>query len=282
MNKKSGEIFVLLATICWSLSGVLTKSLTISPILSNALRSFIAVFVLLLFNKFSVKFNKTIFCAAVCGAITITMFFVALNLTSAANAIVIQYTAPIFVLLFTCLQAKRLPTAGQILVVVCAFLGVGIIFSKGLSGGGLWGNLAALIAGITFAGVFFINRLPGSAPVDSSIIAFTMCAFTGLFYVPQIISMTKAEWAIVLVLGLVQHGLAYVFFCKGIKTCVAFSASLIGMLETVLVPFWVFLVFKEAPSTVTFIGSSLIIFAVGANTVLENKKAKATTKPITN
>lgn len=267
--KPSGEVFVLLATVCWSLSGVLTKSLTISPILSNAIRSFIAVFILLAYNRGKVRVNRTILLAAACGALTTTLFFISLSLTAAANAIVIQYTAPIFVLVFSCLLEKRLPTLVQMGVVVSAFTGVAVVFATDMAGGGLLGNLAALGAGITFAGVFFVNRLPGASPVDASIIAFSICALTGLFYLPQLSTMGSGDWLIMLIMGVVQHGLAYVFFSIGILRCSGFSASLIGMLETVLVPLWVFLAFGEAPTVMALTGCTLIVASVVVNTCWE-------------
>lgn len=270
-NKKSGELFILLATICWSTSAVLTKPLGISPILSNALRGFIAVIVLLIFNKFTLRFNKTIATAAFCGMATTMLFFIALDNTAAANAIVLQYTAPVFVLLFVCIAEKRLPTKGQALVVIMAFSGVAVIFAQEFEAGGLVGNACALLAGLFFAGVFFINRKEGARPVDSSIIAFAMCSVFGLFYIPVIINFTSMQWCLVLCLGLVQHGLAYVFFSIGIKRCAPFSASLIGMLETVLVPLWVFFVFSEKPSSNALLGCTIIIAAVGINTFLEKR-----------
>lgn len=270
-DKKGGELFILLATICWSTSAVLTKPLGIEPLLSNALRGFIAVFVLLIFNKFTVRFNKIIAIAAICGMATTMLFFIALDHTAAANAIVLQYTAPIFVLLFVCISEKRLPTKGQAFVVLMAFSGVAVIFASELGGGGMLGNICALFAGLFFAGVFFINRQKGARPVDSSIIAFALCAVLGVFYIPTILSLTPVQWGLVLCLGLVQHGLAYVFFSIGIRRCASFSASLIGMLETVLVPLWVFLVFNEKPSVNALIGCSMIIFAVCVNTYLEKK-----------
>lgn len=260
-----GELFLVLATLCWSLSGVLTKSLSISPILSNALRSVLAVGVLLVFNRFRVRVNKTIFLAAICSALTTILFFVALSLTAAANAVVIQYTAPIFVLVFTCVQARRSPRISEVLVVLAAFVGVAIVFSADLSGGNMWGNLCALGAGLAFAGVYFINRQPGASSVDSSIVAFSICTVTGFFYIGQLPGMSAKEWGAVLIMGLIQHGLAYVFFSIGISRCSGFSASLIGMLEIVLVPFWVFLAFRELPSSTALWGSSLIITAVILN-----------------
>lgn len=274
-GKPGGELFLLLATLCWSMSGVLTKSLSISPVLSNALRSLIAIFILLAYNRWKVRMNKTIWLGAVCGLLMSTLFFIALDLTPAANAVVMQYTAPIFVLLFTCLRERRLPGKMQVFVVLAAFAGVAVVFSSGFGGGSLVGNLAALVSGVAFAGMFFVNRLPGAEPADAMILAFALSAVTGVFYLGQLPGMSAREWGVVLLMGVVQHGLAYVFFSIGIRTCPSFSSSLIGMLETVLVPLWVFLVFGEAPSAKAVLGSGLIIAAVVTNTLYEHKKAAA-------
>lgn len=277
MKKRAlgGELFVLLATLCWSMSGFLTKSLSISPILSNALRSLIAVFILLAYNRWRLRFSKIIWLGAFCGLFTTTLYFIALSLTTPANAVVIQYTAPIFVLIFTCVRERRAPTKMHLAVVAAAFAGVAIVFSEGLGGGSLIGNLAALASGISFAGMFFVNRLPGAAPADSLILGFMLCALTGVFYLGELPGMSTLEWGVVLLLGVVQHGLAYVFFSIGIQICPSFNSSLIGMLETVLVPLWVFLVFGEAPSLTAILGSVLIIAAVLANTLYERKRAAA-------
>lgn len=271
-----GELFVLLATLCWSMSGILTKSLSISPILSNALRCVIAVFILLIYNRGRLRFHKTIWVGAFCCFCMTTTFFIALKLTPPANAVVIQYTAPIFVLLFTCLRERRAPSKMQLAVVFAAFAGVAIVCSDSLGGGSLLGYLAALASGISFAGMFFVNRLPGAGPADSLILGFALCALTGVFYLGELPGMSMREWGVVLIMGVVQHGLAYVFFSIGIRTCPSFNSSLIGMLETVLVPLWVFLVFGEAPSLTAILGCVLIISAVLANTLYERKRMAMT------
>lgn len=269
-RKQQGQLLVLLATLCWSMSGVLMRMTSVSAILVNALRNFIAVFILLACNHWRLRMNRTIWIGGFCGAIMTTFYFLSLRLTTAANAIVIQYTAPIFVLLFTCLREKKLPRAVQVGAVVLASIGVATVFSGGLSNGGLSGNICALISGLAFAGMFFVNRLPQASPLDSSILAFSLCALTGFFYLHELSKISSEEWLIILFMGLVQHGLAYVFFCIGIRCCSSFTASLIGMLETVLVPLWVFLTFGEAPEGRALIGCALILIAVAMNTMQEH------------
>ncbi len=265
LKQYKGELFLLFATICWSLSGVLTTPLTINPILTNALRCVIAVFILLPFNKWKVKFNKTIMLSALFGGLTVNFFFASLAYTSAANAVVIQYTAPIMVLIYTCISGKKLPTVAQIFSVILAFGGVYAIFSSQLSADGMIGNLLALLAGVTFAGVFVVNRFENASPVDSSIIAFSACSLLAFFFIGEFENIKQTDWIFIILLGVFQHGLAYLFFSIGIKTASSFSGSLIGTLELVLLPLWVYLAFGEIPTIMTVIGSIMIVLGVMIN-----------------
>lgn len=272
-KEPKGEIFIFLAALCWSLSGVLTKSLAINPILSNSLRSIIAIVMMIVYNKFKLKVNKTIVIAGICLSSTNLLFFISLSLTTAANSIVIQYMAPIFVLLMTCVKYKKLPSPVQVLVVVIAFLGIVIIFYDSIGGGYFVGNVLALLSGVAFAGVFFVNRLKDSSPIDSTIIGFFINSVCGVAVFNQISYIEPAGWIYILLLGVIQLGLAYIFFSIGIKNCSSFSSSLISMTEVVLMPLWVLIFLGEVPKPLAIVGGILIVGAVITNIYYEKKSS---------
>lgn len=283
MDKKShikGEWLILAATVCWSLSGLFFRLIPTPALLTNLLRNAIALPIIIFYKKRSddkkFRFNKTILLGGLCIVFANNFYFLSLSLTSVGSAIVLQYVAPIFVLIMSCIKDRKLPRPVQIGVVALAFTGVTIVFGNELIGAvnaaAMLGNSLALASGLALAGVFFVNRLPDASPIDSTITGFAINLIPGIFFLSQLSGLTAPNWTAIIGLGVIQHALAFIFFSRGIRRCASFDASLIGMLEVVLAPLFAFLLVSENVSVSLLLGGIMIMAAVLFNTLQERKR----------
>lgn len=271
-EQNKGNLYILLTAILWSTGGVLIKFIPGNAIAINSARSLVAlVFFALYERKWKIRLNQYVVLAAICLTLTNTLFVIANKLTTAANAIVLQYMAPIFVLIWDCLRRKRLPGKRQLLIVAMAFGGMLLFFCDQLDGGRLLGNFVAIGAGLCFSGVFFVNSLPGASSEDASMLAFLLSFIVGIPFLGDLGSLPVSGWAALLALGIFQVGLAYVFFSKGARLTSPVSASLIGLLEAVLSPLWVLAFYGEKMGKFALLGALVIIGAVVLNILTGEK-----------
>lgn len=271
-DKTRGNLYMLMAAVLWSTGGILIKFIPGNAIAINGARSFIAfLFFCVYKRKIQFQCNRYIVAAAFCLVMTNFLYVVANKLTTAANAIVLQYTAPIFVLIGDCIYRKKLPQKNQYIIVMMAFAGMILFFFDKLDGGHLLGNLLAIGAGICFSGVFFINSLPQSSSEDSSMLAFLASFLISVPFLGDVCQMDGTALTALLVLGVFQVGLAYVLFSKGSKLTSPVSASLIGLLEAVLNPVWVFLFYGEKIGRFALVGGVIILSAVALNIYMGEK-----------
>lgn len=266
-TKNKGNLYILFTALLWSTGGLLIKFIPWNPYIINSLRSLLALlFFVVIRRGIRIKVNKTILLAAVCLMLTNLLYVMANKMTTAANAIVLQYLSPIFVLVFACIQQKKLPSWKQVAVVLVAFGGMVLFFLDQLDPGRLAGNLLAIGAGLCFAGVFFLNAREEASSDDSSMLAFGMSFLVGLpFYGSGSHEITLPAVLAILALGLVQVGFAYYLFGKGCKLTTPVNASLIGLIEAVLNPVWVLLALGERPGPWALAGGGLILGAVVCN-----------------
>lgn len=271
--KNKGNLYILLTALLWSTGGLLIKFIPGNPVMINGTRSLIAFLFFCIYRKnVKIKVNKTIVMAAICLVMTNMLYVIANKLTTAANAIVLQYTAPIFVLIWYSIYRKELPNKKQCLVVVMAFAGMILFFLDQLDGGQFLGNIIAIGAGLCFSGVFFLNSLPEASSEDSSMIAFASSFVISIPFLSDVKALDVTAIVALFVLGIFQVGLAYVLYAKGAKLTSPVSASLIGLFEAVLNPVWVFLAFGEKVGKFALIGAVVILAAVVINTVAGKKE----------
>ncbi len=176
-------------------------------------------------------------------AVVLISFVIATKTTTAANAIFLQATAPIYVLIFEPLINKtRYERINVITVGVCV-LGMILFFVGKLEPGHLEGNLVALISGITFAAFFLGMKRNDQKYQQSSI--FWGNILVALICIPFLSSLemiTFSDLWMVSFLGVFQIAVAYAFFASGLKRIIAVEASIISMVEPVLIRFGFFLV----------------------------------------
>lgn len=275
-ERMKGNLYILAAALLWSTGGLLCKFIPWNGIVINGLRSIPAFFFFAAMRKsFKMKLNKTVVLAAVCLVGVTTLYVMANKLTTAGNAITLQYLSPVFVLIMQCIKDRRLPTKKQALVVLVTLCGMILLFFDQISPGYLIGNLLAIGAGISFAGVFFLNAQPQGSSEDANMLGFLLSFVVSIPFLwiftpqPDVTSVTA-----LLVLGILQVGLAYYLFSLGIRRTDPVSSSLISMIEVVANPLWVFLVLKEKPGRFALVGSILIVCAICFHVVSESKETQ--------
>ena len=170
-NGVSGAMYLFGTALLWSFIGILVRANSQSALLIGAVTAiFMALFILLV-GRPVLRVSRLIVLVAVCNFVTGTTFNFANQLTTVGNAIVLQYTSMIFVIVYQSLATRTLPSPAKIASVVVAFTGMGLFFLGDLSAEGMLGNLLAVISGATFGLCFFLNSRPDASPMVSSLIS---------------------------------------------------------------------------------------------------------------
>ena len=280
-KQQKGTLFVFLASICYSLGGICMKGIPWSGMAVNGGRTAIAVVVMgiyLLITGQKLRFNRWILLGAISVSLTNILFAIANKMTTAANAIVLQYTAPIFVIVLTALFMHKRP--GRLDLAACAvvFGGVLCFFVESLSGGSLTGDMLALISGVTYAVVFMLNDLPDGDALSAAFFGHVISAVIGLPFVMQETNFGTTCVVSMLVLGVFQVGFAFIFLGEGLKTTPAVTASLVSGLEPVLNPILVALFYPgvDKIGLVSLVGAVIVVGGViGYNVLLAKQEQKA-------
>ena len=267
-------LFLLLAALLWSTGGFFIKWVDWHPMAIAGGRSAISALV------FAVAFRKTLkitwspvqLTAAVAYALTVSLFVVANKLTTAANTILLQYTAPVHVALLSAWLLKEQPSRRDWLTIAAVLAGMILFFFDQMSPGNLLGNLCALFTGLTF-GLFIVllRKQRDASPAASVFLGNIFTAVAGLPFMFETLP-SPAGWGGLVFLGVFQLGLAYVFYTRAISHVTAMEAVLITLIEPVLNPIWVFLLMGETPSVTALIGGSVIIGAVTARQIIEARR----------
>jgi drug/metabolite transporter (DMT)-like permease len=190
------------------------------------------------------------------------LFVTSTKLTTAANSIFLQYTAPIYVVLLAYWLLREKPTRSDWIAMGIIFLGMILFFGDQLSTEGFYGNVLAMLSGVTAAimMVSFRAQKDGS-PEDSILIASLVIAILGF---PAVLkeTWTVTNWLSIAYLGVIQIGLAFILFTKGIKHIPALEANLIGTLEPVFNPVWVYLFLGELMGKFALMGGLIVLTGV--------------------
>lgn len=276
-EKRNRAIILLIATsVLWSLGGVLIKNITWNPIAIAASRSLVAALVILVFiNKPISKLNKDMLLGALAYAFTVILFVIANKYTTAANAILLQYTAPIYIIFFGYAVLGEKSYIYDYITVVLVIIGMMLFFIDAINGGGLFGNIVAILSGVAFAFTAILLRKQKSYnPLESvfwgNILTAVICSFG--FFISQPIGSKSIVF--IGILGVFQLGIPYILYSKAIKNVSALEATLIPVIEPLLNPVWVFLVNGETPNLLSVGGGIIVLTAVTGRTLYVLKREK--------
>ena len=269
---------VIIAVLLWSTGGLFIKWSTLSDAeLSGARALFAAATVMLLTRREGFRLNLVTAVAAVFYAALLYLFVRATMQTTAANAIFLQYTAPVYILLAEPFFFKEKYRAADFIVVAFCILGMSLFFVGQLRPQDVEGNLSALASGFCFGVFLLLLRHPRTREVNRASSVIYGNLLLALVMLPALVRgaehFTATNLAISAYLGIVQLGVAYTLLTLGVARGVkSLNAGIIGYIEPVLNPVWVFLFLGERPAKWALAGGAIIIAAVASHTVWAAKK----------
>jgi len=280
-------LYVLAAALLWSTGGLFIKWTTIGGLELSFWRSVFATFTVAFFTRHEgFGINRLTAAASFLYAVLLILFVLATKTTTAANAIFLQYTAPVYLLILEPVIYKEKFRSRDLVTVAVCLGGMGLFFVGQLRPQDVAGNVMALTSGLCFAFYFLLLRHPRAREVNraSSVIYGNTLAviLTAPWGLATVTSITGHDIAGVAYLGIVQLGIAYTLFTYGMARGVrSLDAGIICYVEPVLNPVWVFLVLGEKPSQWALLGGSIIIVAVICHMILDTRgKRKANSLPL--
>ncbi|MCA1635918.1 MAG: DMT family transporter [Acidobacteria bacterium] len=273
-------LYVLAAALLWSTGGLFIKATELSAFELSFGRSLLAALTVAYFTRregFGV--NTVTAILAVLYAALLLLFVMATKLTTAANAIFLQYTAPVYVLILEPLIYREKFRRRDACVVAACVAGTALFFVGKLRPEETSGNLLAMLSGLCFAFFMLLIRHPRAGEVNraSSIIYgnLLLALFTAPSFIAGAHKVNLSDLGVIVFLGVFQIGLAYTLFTRGIGRGVrSLDAALVGFIEPVSNPVWVYLFIGERPSGWAMLGGAIITTAVVVHTIV-GARAKA-------
>jgi len=263
-RERRGALQVAAAAVLWSTGGLAIKEVDLPPLQIVFHRAWIAsIVLLLLLRPKRTRVTPTLAASAVVYTGMVITFVVATKWTTAANAIFLQDSGIVWVLLFSPLIARDAIRGRDVAAASACLAGMTLFFVGKLSAHGMEGNVVALVSGAFYAvTVLLLRRQRGSASQWTAIFGNALGALCAVLFVPHPFAIPLRDFAILAFLGVVQIGCAYALFVKGLEAITAAEASIISLLEPVLNPIWVFLGVGERPTPFAIAGAAIVLGAI--------------------
>ena len=267
---RKGLLYISFTAFLWSTSGFFIKYLTINAFQISFFRSLIAaltVFFITMARKKKLKFefDKVSNFAAIFYAGILILFVLATKMTTAANAIFLQFTAPMYLVVLEPLFLKtKFDSKNVVTIIICIF-GMMLFFFGKLELGNIYGNLLAIASGMCFAMFSLLLKYKkvkhkNDNTLNNVIMGNVLVAVIAFFVVFPDFKLDLTQSLILLYMGAIQIGVSYIIFNEGIKYVSATESMIIATLEAIFNPIWVFVGIGEMPSVYSIFGG-LIIFA---------------------
>jgi drug/metabolite transporter (DMT)-like permease len=274
-------LLLILTALLWSFGGILIKWVQWNPMAISGMRSAIgALTILAVFRGLKFTWSRDQIGGAVAYAGTVTLFVVATKLTTAANAILLQYTAPIHVVLFGPWFLGEPSRPRDTLSIAVLLGGMSLFFFDQLSPAGFWGNISALGSGFSFGWLtLFLRRQKGGSGIESILLGNILAAALGLPFMFGRMPDFQS-WVGLFLLGTVQMGIPYVLFSVAVRHVPAVTAILVPMIEPVLNPVWVLLLLGESPTPLAMAGGAVILGTVAARCVADIYRFQRAGRPL--
>jgi drug/metabolite transporter (DMT)-like permease len=275
MDEHNKSILLLVITaILWSSGGLLIKIVQWNPVAIAGGRSIIAFcFITIVTRKFRIKFTPVKIAGGIAYTATVILFVLSNKLTTAANAILLQFTAPIYVALLAHWFLNEKMSRLDILSIFMVMSGIVLFFIDKLTTGSLIGNLTAILSGVAFAWlVLLLRKQKSESPIESIILGNL---FTAVIAIPFMIGPLPTSESLIglFLLGTVQLGVSYILYSKAIKHVTAIEGILIPVVEPLLNPIWVLIFLNERPGSWAIIGGTVVILSITIRSLITLKKS---------
>lgn len=255
---------LVLAALLWSLGGLLIKSVTWPPLAVAGARGLIAALFLAATHRgLRFHFSRAQVLGAIGYAACTVSFCVATKLTTAANAILLQYTAPVWVALLGAWFLGERATRLDWIVIAVVLAGMSLFFADSLDLTHKTGNIMGAVSGVCFAGMTVaLRRQKDGSPVESIILGNLLAFLIGLAWIVRAPALAPAGWTSLALLGVAQLGASYWLYARAIRHVTALEAVLIPVLEPILNPVWVLIAVGERPAPLALLGGAVVLGAV--------------------
>lgn len=278
-QKKIGILQMVLCATLWSIAGLIINHVDMNPFVIAGGRSLFAALTVLVFmavTKQRIILSRDTLISGILLAGVFLCFVAANKMTTPANAIVLQYTAPIFVLLFSMVFLHKKTRLFDVGAVLLTLIGVVLFFIGSLGVGNMVGNFVGVIAGMFMGGMFVaVGNTKGEEKMSGILLGHVFCAAIGLpfvFFTENTLHVNGI--GLVALLGVVQLGIPYILYALAANKCSTISCVVISAIEPVLNPILVAVFDKQIPSALS-IGSGLFLIAVITVYSVLDEKIKA-------
>ncbi len=282
MKKENKAILeMLMCAALWSIAGIFIKLIPWNSFVISALRSFFAGLTVLAYIRikgYRISINRRTIVAGLLLGLVYIAFVAANKLTTAANAIVLQFTDPIFIVIFSALFFGQRFKKRDFVAVIFTFIGIAMFFLNQLEGGYLLGNFVAIFAGACLGGMFIAM---GKADTEERFSAMLIGQATAFIFGLPFIITTKPEISAlpvlyIVILGVLQLGIPYILYGRASEYCPPLACSLLGAVEPLLNPLWVLIFDGEKPGLFALIGGVIVIVSVTVWCIAGSKDSEAT------
>ena len=266
-KERKAMLEMLLCAALWSIAGILFKLIPWNGFAVAGMRSLIAgitIYISMRLMGFHYVLNPRTLIAGFFSGCTYLCFTVSNKLTTSANAIVLQFTSPIFIIIYSAVLFGKKPKKQDLAVVLFTLLGISLFFLDQLKPGYLIGNFVAIGAGMFMAGMYVaVGEIEEEERFSGILNGQALTFLVGLpFFIVTKPIITPSAIAALLTLGVFQLGLSYVLYVKASKYCPALACCLLGAIEPLLNPVWVFLFNGERPGIFALIGAVVVIASI--------------------
>ncbi|MFN8444144.1 MAG: DMT family transporter [Caldilineaceae bacterium] len=277
MTTLQARLWLVFCVVLWSTSGLMIKLSSLDALALNAGRNLLtALIVWIYLRRPHFTFSLPQVGGALASVIAQYLFVRGTQLTSAANAILLQYSAPFFVAIFAIWYLNERPKAIDWVTMALTPLGMVLFFAEKLDRNGILGNTYAILSGIALAWmILFLRKQKDGSPLETILMGSLIISVTGL---PSLLrsSPTPADWAIISYMGIFQLGIPFLIYGILIKYLEAVEATLIQTLEPILNPLWVLFFYGEVPSQLAILGGAIVVSAVTFRVIWSSRQQAQT------
>jgi drug/metabolite transporter (DMT)-like permease len=274
--RQKAVILLIMTAVLWSTGGLLIKWVAWHTLAIAGMRSAIAAaFLLLVLRRPQFTWSGAQIGGGLVYAVSVLGFVVATKLTTAANAILLTYTAPISVALLSAWFLQEQVTGVDWLTILVVTGGMGLFFLDHLTITGFWGNICAILGGNAFAWVVLcLRKQKSDSLLETVLLGNLIAAVAGAPFMFRALPDVSG-WIALVLAGTVQIGLAFVLYVRAIKNVSAVEAILIPVIEPVLNPLWVLLLIGEVPGLWATIGGAVVVLSLTVRGLVLSRVSQA-------